>query len=253
MCCYVIHQQWPLPPVVLLCTNQGYCEKNHCHSKTNRQHVAICCNGIHVAIATCYVLMFTTKILCEKCHMQAYRDKALGGGGGEGVAAPSPHKYMYEYYLQTVQARRYAPHSLVSHSRMHEFFDDRPRPSRLMKPWSKVTHQNRGHNDAQNFSVCEQINTPNWLKWFICLWHHQVCMFTPSPMHCTRGYTHSSGLHVPSYIALCTSSFLVTPLVHSPYGLKSPVDTQSLSQVFHTIISYGITTEATEETTATVN
>ncbi len=33
MCWYVIYQQWPLPPAMLYCSPQGYCEENHCHMK----------------------------------------------------------------------------------------------------------------------------------------------------------------------------------------------------------------------------
>ncbi len=41
MCSYVIHQQWPWPPVMSHCSGQGYCEENHCHSKPNRQHAHV--------------------------------------------------------------------------------------------------------------------------------------------------------------------------------------------------------------------
>ncbi len=40
-CSYVIHQQWPLPLVMIHRSPLGYCEENHCHSKPNRQHVHV--------------------------------------------------------------------------------------------------------------------------------------------------------------------------------------------------------------------
>ncbi len=72
MCWYVIHQQWPLPPVMLHCTNQGCCEENHCHSKPNRQHV-------HFATISMYMLYINipwysiTSCDSEVVHGLAYR------------------------------------------------------------------------------------------------------------------------------------------------------------------------------------
>ncbi len=122
-----------------------------------------------------------------------------------------------------------------THGRQCELIDGCPRPRRLMKPNSEATHEHQGRDHAWTCAVSGDVGSA-----------------------CSRTYTHSTLTPRLYSYCMCTTSnktFLVTAVklwIHLLKELKSPVDTQSLCYVFYTIISYGITTEATEESTATV-